>query len=106
MNICKDCKYCKPNTELYGEDAVKYAKCLKTSEVNGVTGATEYDYCKTHRQLPYPNLCGPKGKWFEPIKVEIDVTPKREAQKSLPAPEIEDAKYPSWKERVVKWFKK
>lgn len=106
MNICRDCKYCEPNTKLWGEDKIKYAKCLKTSETDCVTGVVEYDYCDTHRKLPYPELCGPKGKWFEPIKVEIDVTPKREARHYVSAPEIEDTKYPNWKERVVKWFKK
>jgi hypothetical protein len=65
-NICKNCKYFKPNPFwIKMEHRLHYGSCLHpcSQKLNVVTGHVEYEDAR-HMRL-YDTKCGPNGKHYE-----------------------------------------
>ena len=62
---CKDCKYCVLAKHLCEYDNYRFARCKRTTSVDGM----EKWYCSTHRKIGYIGsillgLCGKRGRYF------------------------------------------
>ena len=95
---CKDCKWCKPAMEFVHRTDIDYpiwywAKCLSPKNVKVEKYRKNKDlilvaneeikltrklecrckYCFILRNSTMPDVCGPKGKWFEPKEEEMEI---------------------------------
>ena len=58
--ICRLCKYFMRDADLYS------SRCSKTGQKCKVSGEIKYDYAEYSRRND--SLCGPQGRYFEPIE--------------------------------------
>jgi len=78
---CKNCKYYKP--EFYSNSFISdFSKCEKTGTKDIYTDIIKYDFAELSRKDE--NLCGFKGRYFEPEKNLIGKMIKYEFIKVIP----------------------
>ena len=62
LPICKLCKFLMLDLEIYS------SRCSKTGQQCKVSGEIRYDYAEYSRRND--TLCGPQGRYFEPIETK------------------------------------
>ncbi len=70
IKLCKDCKHCRPDEDYMTfwrkrltPKALKFARCVVDDYVGSEDGTW---YCSTQRTSELEELCGKKGRFWEP----------------------------------------
>lgn len=78
--FCKDCRWIRPDTyRLFdAQNRLEHAKCgnpnsIHRSSLYLVTGSEEAAiHCTVERGPFGNNCCGPEGRWFEPMYIDLE----------------------------------
>jgi hypothetical protein len=84
MNICRNCKYFRPNLKFSNKDLkLSNGFCVNniSKQQNSVTGEVHYKYATEMRNEHYQQSCGVNGDLYEP-ETNVVIKTMREYSKS------------------------